>query len=374
MKRITLAARRLIAIAVATAFGGGAALPARSEPPPAPAPAAPASAAIQVAPYRSNLFTGVGFYNGEAERAGSLRGSASTRGQRSFASPEAAVNAFVAALETMDYSALDAILGFGNRGQLSSGNAEVDALTREQFLQAYRAKHALATQHDGSRVLHVGHNAWPLPVPIVAADGRWYLDGAASAGEIIHRGIGHNELGAIAVCRGFVDAQKAYASEGRDGQAAGIFADRLISDPGRQNGLHWRTAKGAPPSPASAPVTGIPFVPGVSKKLLFDLAPKPSDAQKPFHGYYFRMLFAQGAHAKGGEAEYAVDGKLTRGIALIAWPADYGASGVMSFMVNHEGIVYQKDLGADTASVVENISKFDPEGSWSIVEATDNKN
>jgi hypothetical protein len=363
---------RLAAISVVTVLTVGAAIPAVSEKPPTPAQPVPPGSNSQASPYRSSIFVGAGFYSGQAERAGSLRGRASTLGHASFASPEEAVSAFIAALETTDDAALDAMLGPGNRDQLSTGNKEADTVTRTQFLQAYRAKHALAPRVDGSLVLEVGDNAWPLPVPIVATDGKWYLDGAASANEITYRSIGHSELGAIAVCRGFIDAQKAYAAVGHDGHDPGIFASKLISDPGQHNGLQWGTVKGEPPSPAFAPVTGIPYVPGIPKKLLYDLAPQPSDPQKPFHGYYYRMLFAQGANAKGGAAEYVVDGELTRGIALVAWPAVYGASGVMSFLVNRDGIVYQKDLGADTASLAENIRTFDPDSSWSIVENKDN--
>jgi hypothetical protein len=358
------------AISMAAALALGAVAPAFSSKQQPPAQPAPASSVINAAPYRTSVFVGAGFYSGAAERAGSLRGRASTQGHESFASPEDAVTAFIAALEAMDYAALDAMLGPGNRDLLSSGNEEADTLTRTQFLAAYRVKHALVAQGDGSRLLQVGENDWPLPIPIVAADGKWHLDGAAAADEIVYRNIGHSELGAIAVCRAFIDAQKAYAAAGRDGRSPGIFAAKLISDPGQHNGLHWRTAKGETQSPAFTPVTAIPYVPPIPKKLLYDLAPQPTDSQKPFHGYYYRMLFAQGVHAKGGVAEYFVDGLLTKGIALIAWPADYGASGVMSFMVNHEGVVYQKDLGENTQAVAETIREFDPDSSWAVVEST----
>jgi hypothetical protein len=355
----------LAAIAVALLLTVAVAFPGFSATPPAPATG-------KDVPYRSSMLVGVSFYNGQAERAGSQRGRASTQGHASFASAEEAVSAFIAALETMDVAALDAMLGPGNRDQLTLGNEEADAFFRSQFLQAYREKHALVTQGDGSKVLEVGEKEWPLPVPIVAVGGKWYLDGAASADEIAYRYIGHNELGAIAVCRGFIDAQKAYAAAGHDGHDAGVFASKLLSDPGQHNGLHWGTAKGEPPSPAAAPVTGVPYVPGLAKKLLYDLAPQPTDPQKPFHGYYYRMLFEQGANAKGGAAEYMVDGKLTRGIALLAWPAVYGTSGIMSFIVNQDGVVYQKDLGAETAAVAGRILAFDPDSSWAIVAASAN--
>jgi len=355
---------------VATTLALGAAFPAFAAKEPSSAPAESTDSGIEAAPYRTSVFVGAGFYSGAAERAGSLRGRASTQAQVSFASPEAAVAAFIAALDPMDYAALDALLGPGNRDLLTSGNAQADDLSRTQFLAAYRAKHALVASGDGRRILQVGESAWPLPIPIVAEGGQWRLDGAAAADEVLYRNIGHSELGAIAVCLAFIDAQKAYAATGHDGRDPGAFADRLLSDPGKRNGLHWRTRKGEPPSPAFTPVTAIPHVPAIPRKLLYDLAPQPNDTRKPFHGYYYRMLFAQGAAATGGAMEYAVDGSLTRGIALIAWPADYGASGVMSFIVNHDGIVYQKDLGTDTQAVASAIKAFNPDSSWAAVRST----
>lgn len=354
---------------MATALAFSVVVPAYSKNQQPPAQLVPASSDIETAPYRTSAFVGAGFYSGQAERAGSQRGRASMQGHESFASPEDVVTAFIAALEAMDYVALDAMLGARNRDLLSSGNGEADTAARTQFLAAYRAKHALVAQGNGRKVLLVGESEWPLPIPIIAMDGKWYLDGAAGADEILYRSIGHNELGAIAVCLAFVEAQKAYAAVGHDGRNPGIFAARLLSDPGQQNGLHWRTAKDAPPSPAFTPVTAIPHVPAIPKKLFYDLAPKPTDKQKPFHGYYFRMLFAQGSNAQGGAEEYVVDGMLSGGIALLAWPAEYGTSGVMSFIVNHDGVVYQKDLGADTAAVAEAIQEFDPDSSWVIVES-----
>ncbi len=193
------------------------------------------------------------------------------------------------------------------------------------------------------------------------ADGKWYVDGAAGADELIYRRIGRNELGAIAVCRGFVDAQIDYAAEGHDGNEPGIFAAKLRSDPGEHNGLYWPAAEGEPQSPigeavARAAAEGYRAVAG---------------KRKPYHGYYYRMLFAQGANANGGAAEYFQDGLLTGGVALLAWPANYEASGVMSFMINQEGVVYQKDLGEDTGTAVESIQDFDPDATWSVVESED---
>ena len=277
--------------------------------------------------------------------------------QPSFASAEEAVNALVSALENNDVAALGTLLGPGSEGVLSSGDEVADANARADFLARYRAKHALVAEDDGAMTLQVGDNDWPLPIPVVLREGKWYLDGAAGADEIVYRRVGRNELGAIAVSRGFVDAQIEYAAAGHDGNEPGVFAAKLMSDPEQQNGLYWPTAEGAPPSPAGetiarAAAEGYRAVTG---------------KRRSYHGYYYRMLFAQGANANGGAREYFVDGLLAQGVALLAWPAQYGVSGVKSFIVNHEGIVYEKDLGEDTAAAVQGIELFDPDNSWSVV-------
>jgi Ca2+-binding RTX toxin-like protein len=276
-----------------------------------------------------------------------------------FASPEAAVAALIGALEANDTVALGALLGPDSEGILSSGDEVADANARAQFLADYQEKHALVAEEDGSMTLNVGENDWPLPIPLVAVDGNWYLDGAAGAQELIYRRIGRNELGAIAVCRGFIDAQIEYAAVGHDGDDAGIFAAKLRSDPGLHNGLYWPTTQSEPPSPAGEAVA----------RAMAEGYRAVTGKRKPYHGYYYRMLFAQGANAEGGAMEYFVDGALTQGVALVAWPADYDVSGVMTFMVDLEGVVYQKDLGEATSSLVDDIQVFDPDSSWTIVES-----
>lgn len=325
------------------------------------------------------IFEGQGFYSDKAALAASQRGRASLRGMAGprsrggtqtaalFASPEDAASALVAALGKNDAAALNALLGAGNEDLFSTGNKEADTYHREQFLSAYQAKHSLIEQGDGSRLLAVGDKDWPLPLPIVAIDGKWRLDGGAGADETLCRRIGHNELGAIAVCRNFIEAQKAYAAEGRDGNPPGIFAARLTSDRRKHNGLYWPTADDELPSPSAMPVAGIPHVAAIPMKLLYDLAPKPGGDQKPLHGYYFRMLFAQGDHAARGAMDYFVDGLLTGGIALLGWPADYRDSGLMSFIVNQWGLIYERDLGPDTSAAADAILTFDPDSSWSVV-------
>jgi hypothetical protein len=272
-----------------------------------------------------------------------------------FNTPEEAAAAFVAAVQKGDVAELAKLLGPGTEDVLSSGDAVADQSDRDWFVSAYNAKHSLEADGADKRVLSVGEDAWPMPIPIVQKDGKWVLDGAAGADEIVYRRVGRNELGAIDVCRGFVSAQQEYASMGRDGDPAGIYALKLISDEGLHNGLYWPVADGEPASPAG------PFVAAAAAE---GYRKADGNARAPYHGYYFRMLYKQGTNANGGAKEYFKDGLLTEGFALVAWPADYGASGVQTFIVNQDGVVFQKDLGEDTAAAVEAIQAFDPDSSW----------
>jgi hypothetical protein len=276
-------------------------------------------------------------------------------GQRTFGSPEAAFDALVITLEREDTDGLQELLGPGVGDLLESGDAVQDAANRRDFVADYRARHSIREDRDGRRILLVGAQDWPLPIPAVRRDGRWILDGEAGADELVLRRIGANELGAIAVARGFVEAQREYAGEGRDGDPAGIYALKLVSDPGLHNGLYWETVDGEMPSPAGE------FVAAAAAEGY-----RQAD-RAPYHGYRYRMLYGQGSHAAGGAREYFQDGLLTRGFALVAWPAEYGSSGVMTFQVNQDGQVFQKDLGEGTDSYVESMRHFDPDSSWTAV-------
>jgi Protein of unknown function (DUF2950) len=251
-------------------------------------------------------------------------------------------------------AALQALLGPGSEELLDSGDAVQDASDRAGFLAAYAAGHALIDDGPDRKVLEMGEVDWRMPIPIVKRDGRWQFDGEAGIDEMIYRRVGANELGAIDVCRGFVGAQLEYASEGRDGDPPGIYALKLISDEGLHNGLYWATEEGEPASPAG------PFVAAAAEEGYR----RVEGERRPYHGYYYRMLYAQGPNANGGAREYFKDGLLTEGFALVAWPAEYGSSGVQTFIVNQDGVVFQKDLGEDTATVVESIQSFDPDSSW----------
>lgn len=276
-------------------------------------------------------------------------------GHAGFDTPEAAVTALVAALRANDRTTLAKLLGPGSEPIVSSGDAVQDAADRARFVAAFERQHTLVDADGGSRTLVVGESGWPLPVPLVRVDGKWRFDGAAGVGELAARRIGANELSAIEVARAYVLAQQDYASQGRDGDPAGIYALKLVSDPGMQNGLYWETAPGETPSPAG------PFVAAAAAEGYLAAT---GGARTAFHGYYYRMLYSQGPNANGGARDYFVDGLLTGGFALVAWPAEYGRSGVQTFIVNQDGVVFQKDFGPETARTVEGIRSFDPGADW----------
>lgn len=285
-----------------------------------------------------------------------VSGCARKEEQASFDSAEAAVSALVQSLEKDDTAALQRLFGAGSEELLSSGDEVNDKGDRAAFLAALNEKHSLVADGTDAFTLVVGAQDWPFPIPVVRKDGRWYLDGSQGADELVYRRVGANELGAIAVSRGFVEAQVDYAAEGRDGDAAGIYALKLISDQGLHNGLYWPTAQDEPASPAG------PFVAAAAAEGY-----RSSAARAPYHGYYYRMLYRQGESANGGAREYFRNGLLTGGFALVAWPADYQASGIMTFIVNQDGVVFQKDLGEDTATTAVAMTSFDPDASWVAV-------
>jgi len=273
--------------------------------------------------------------------------------QKTFATPVEAVHALMAATEAGDQDALLSIFGDDGKDLVNSGDAVQDKAGRDAFVKAYKAKHSIVKVDDNTRLLQVGTKEWQMPIPIVLADGKWHFDTAAGKQELIYRRIGANELGAIAACRGYLAAQTDYAAVGHDGLPAGIYAQRLVSEPGKQNGLYWETAEGDPPSPAG------PF--------LAKAGDEGYQKGDPYHGYYYRSLKAQGSAARGGAKSYLEDGKLKGGVALVAYPAQYRSSGVMTFIINQDGVVYQKDLGENTADLAKAITEFNPDRSWKKV-------
>ncbi|HEX5048742.1 MAG TPA: DUF2950 family protein [Gammaproteobacteria bacterium] len=275
---------------------------------------------------------------------------------RSFATPEEAVEALVAAAEKHDTAELARLLGPGTVELLSSGDPVADRAALDAFVARYRVKHELVAGSNDLLVLTVDEDAWPLPIPLVRAGGRWQLDGAAGADELVLRRIGANELRTIDVMHGFWQAQQDYAAASHDGVPAGTYALALRSDPGKHNGLYWEVAPGEPESPAG-PALAAAAAEGYGGQ----------GANAPYHGYLYRMLRKQGAAADGGARAYVVDGKLTGGFALLAYPDSYGVSGVTSFVVNQDGVVWQRDLGDDTARLAAAIDSFDPDSSWTPI-------
>jgi hypothetical protein len=295
--------------------------------------------------------------NGCAKPAANLAGSESTAkadAQTSFATPDEAVAAFVAAGEKSDTAALQAMLGPDTEGVLSSGDAVQDQKGRDGFLKRYAVYHELVAGDPDNLVLLVGEDRWPLPIPLVRRSGRWYWDGAAGARELIVRRIGANELRTIDVMHGFVAAEQDYAAGAHDGDPRGFYTVKLRSSPGKHDGLYWENSSGQPQSPAG---------PELAAANAEGYAVTGSLAN-PYHGYLFRILTAQGPEAEGGARDYLVDGRLRNGFALLAYPSAYGASGVMTFMVSQDGIVWQRDLGADTAQSAAAIKQFNPDNGW----------
>jgi hypothetical protein len=273
----------------------------------------------------------------------------------SFQSPQAAVDALVAAVKDGSTEKIVAVLGPDGERLASSGDDVADAGARQRFLTAYEEVHE-AKESDGRAVLIIGKDEYPFPIPIVADAGAWRFDTAAGEEEILDRRIGQNELSAIQVLKAYVEAQHEYAEADRDGKGV-QYAQRLLSSEGKQDGLYWPTAENAPESP---------FGPLIAEARAEGYR-KTSDSPQPYHGYLFRILNAQGKNAAGGERDYVVNGRMLGGYGLIAVPAEYGNAGVKTFMVNQDGVVFEKDLGEETADEAGAISKFDPDASWAKV-------
>jgi hypothetical protein len=279
-------------------------------------------------------------------------GSAMAADQKTFATPAEAVQALIKSAEEFNQDEMVAVLGEGSKELVFSGDAVQDKAGATAFVKAYKLKHTIVARDQNTRILEVGASAWPMPIPLVNDGGKWKFDTAAGKEELLIRRIGHNELGAIAACRGYMDAQKDYAAVGHDGQPAGIYARKLRSDPGKQNGLYWETGENEPTSPAGP--------------LLAQAEGQGYDTTKgqPYHGYLYRILTGQGAAAKGGAKSYLSDANLTGGVALVAYPVEYRVSGVMTFIINQKGVVYQKDLGEKTSELAGAITEYNPDSTW----------
>lgn len=277
---------------------------------------------------------------------------------RTFATPEEAGNALQAAAKANDESTLQQIFGPGSMEVISSGDPVQDRNTAARFASAYDVMHRWRAIDGSSQMLLVGYDNFPFPIPLTKGpNGKWSFDTAAGKEEVLNRRVGRNELAIIDVCNAVARAQAAYYSQRHDGANSRQYAVKFISDPGRHNGLYWESAEREPQSPLG-PLAAFATAEG------YNLKP---NAHAPFHGYFFRMLLGQSSRTPGGAKKYVVNGKMTAGFAFVAYPAEYGNSGVMTFMINQDGVLLQKDLGTNTAQTATAMTEFDPDPSWNIV-------
>ncbi len=275
-------------------------------------------------------------------------------GQKTFSSPEVASSALVTAAQNNDEKAMLEIFGPDGKRIVSSGDEAEDAESRARFVKKYQETHRLFKEPNGSTVvLYIGAENWPTPIPIVRKGHSWYFDTAAGEKEILFRRIGRNEMSAIRVCQELVAAEKEYSSAHHE------YAQKIISDDSQQNGLYWK---------ASGSETQSPIGPLLAAAFTQSNSPNAEGAPTPYRGYYFRILTDQGANAAGGAKNYIVDGKMTKGFAFVAYPAEYRSSGVVTFVVNDKGIVYEKDLGKRTAELAKTIKAYNPGAGWTKAE------
>ena len=281
---------------------------------------------------------------------------AAAAAQKTFATPEAAVDALIAANRGDQIGRLLAILGPQSATLIHSGDPVADQRARARFVAAYDKAHKLERDGDSKAILIVGEDEWPLPIPLIRKHARWRFDTEAGAEEILNRRIGRNELTVIDVGRAYVAAQREYAAL-RLGPGGSVeYAQRFMSTAGQRDGLYWPVKEREPESPLGpliAQARAAGYQPGT-----------PHVKPRPYYGYYFRILTRQGENASGGAKDYIVGDHMTGGFALLAYPATYGDSGVMTFIVNQAGIVYQKNLGPATTRIAQQITQYDPDPSW----------
>ncbi len=285
--------------------------------------------------------------------AGTMMSAASA--QQSFKTPDEAAAALATAAKSGGNAVLT-VLGRDATDIVSSGDKVEDEATRQRFLTAYDEKHAIEMDGDSKAIMIVGKDDFPFPIPIMRKGDAWRFDTVAGREEILDRRIGRNELDAIQSCLAYVDAQADYADKDH-GEGVGVYAQRIVSRPGRKDGLYWPAAQGGEESPlgefmAEATVQGY----------------RVGAGRSPYHGYYYKVLTRQGPAATGGALDYVVRGRMIGGFALVAYPAEYRNSGVMTFLVNHAGAVYQKDLGPNTGQIAERMTAYEPDPSWTKVD------
>lgn len=276
--------------------------------------------------------------------------------QQSFKTPQEAVETLVTAVRAGDRKTINAILGPGAEQIISSGDAVQDENTRKVFLAAYDANHSVQTSGDKPATLLIGPDDYPFAIPIAKKGDSWMFDTIAGRREVLARRIGRNELAAIQVCLGYYDAQYEYAATMPKVDDMAVYAQRVVSRPGKKDGLYWPAAEGEQQSPLGEAVA-------VASRRGYRVG-----SSEPFNGYYYKILTRQGPKAPGGAHDYIVEGKMIGGFALIAWPAEYGNSGITTFLINHDGVVYEKDLGEDTGKIAPRTTAFNPDDTWKKVE------
>jgi hypothetical protein len=277
--------------------------------------------------------------------------------QQSFKSPDDAAAALATAAKSGDTKDILKVLGPEAAEIVDSGDSVADADTRQRFVDAYEAKHSISMQANKKAILMLGKDDFPFPIPLFQAKTGWEFDTAAGRVEILYRRIGRNELEAIQTALAYVDAQNDYADKDR-GAGPGVYAQRIVSSPGMKDGLYWPTeGDQSPLGELAAQASAEGYKVGGGEP-------------QPYHGYYYRILTRQGPNAPGGEMDYVINGKMIGGFALVAYPAEYGNSGVMTFVVNHAGQVYQKDLGERTEAIAKRMTRFDPDQTWKKVEVS----
>jgi hypothetical protein len=275
--------------------------------------------------------------------------------QKTFASPEAGITALVEAIKVNDQPMLEVILGPQGKKLISSGDTVADQQNREAFIKAYSEANTLLFEGDTHAVLVIGQDEWPMPIPLVKSPAGWRFDTRQGEKEILARRIGRNELSAIQVCLAIVDAAHEYAALDVDGDGIPEYAQQFVSTPGKRNGLYWQTKAGEPPSPLG------PLLAAATSEGYTDSVTRPL---APYHGYFYRILTKRGKDAPSGASDYLINGHMIGGFAVIAYPARYGVSGIMSFMVNQDGLVYEHNLGKNTTTIASRMTTFNPDARW----------
>src|SRR5580700_1413963 len=282
------------------------------------------------------------------------RSTAQQQGQKTFSTAEDASNALFIAVRGGDEKAMLEILGSDGKHIVSSGDEAEDTQNRANFAQKYQEMHRLVKEPDGTTTLYIGAENWPTPIPLVSKGSSWYFDTDAAKKEILYRRIGRNEMSAIRVCQELVAAEKEYY-----GSQHNEYAQKILSDGGQHNGLYWAAAEGEPKSPIGPLVASA----------VADSDAKTQNAPTPFRGYFYHILTRQGKNAPGGGKNYIANGKMTEGFAFVAYPAEYRSSGVMTVVVDQDGVVYEKDLGRKTEAHAKGMKEYNPDSSWRKVEA-----